>query len=178
MKAATRYLPLCVLFATSFYLEAKDLPDACGDDSVHFHVTTEHNQPLPSFASDRAQVVFIESIDRDFCLGCNPVTARVAIDGAWIGATKDGSYVVSDVAPGLHQACADWQRLIDLKIHVAVFRVEAGKTYFFLVRVTDRSYKTGNIEHKDEKIRLYPLGHSEGYSLLKDAHLSVVSVYH
>lgn len=174
---ATSCLPLCVVLATSFHLEAKDLPDAFGDDNVHFHVTTEHKQPLPSFAPDRAQVVFIESVDRDFCLGCDPVTARVAIDGAWVGATKDGSYVVSDVAPGPHQACADWQSLIDLKDHVATFTAEPGKTYFFLVRITDRSYKTGNTERKDEKIRLYPLGVSEGNSLLKDANFSVPSVY-
>jgi len=176
MRTGIACLALCASVAAAGSVWAKDLPDACGDDSVHFHVTTQRNQPLPDPLPGQARVVFIESVDRDFCLGCNPITTRIAIDGTWVGANNDHSYFVSDVAPGTHHICADWQRLVDLKVYVDTFTAEAGKTYFYLVRVTDRS--EGRDEKRtDQKIRLYQLGDSQGRFLLKDADLATSTVY-
>ena len=170
-------LTLCVLSAIGSCAWAKDLPDACGDDAIHFHVTTQPGGPLSAPPPAHARVVFIESVDRDFCLGCEPITTRVAIDGVWVGANNDHSYFVADVSPGRHQVCADWQRLVFLKIHVDSFTAEAGKTYFYLVRVTNRASRAPDARDREEKIRLYPLDDSQAHFLLKDADLSAASVY-
>lgn len=177
MKAGLGSLALCISIAIASQAWANDLPDACGSDAVHFNVTTERAQPLPTPTAGHAQVVFIESVDEDFCLGCNRITTRAAIDGAWVGANKGNSYFVADVLPGEHHVCADWQRVFNMKLHVTTFTAEAGKTYFILIRVTNRKYKTGDIERKDEKVRLYQLGDSEGLRLAGDSEHSVATVY-
>lgn len=177
MRMKFSCLTLCASITFSCCASAKDLPDACGDDSIHFHVTTQPGQPLSDPPPGHARVVFIESVDRDFCLGCNPITTRIGIDGAWVGANNDHSYFVSDVLPGKHQVCADWQRLVVLKVHVDTFTAEPGKTYFYLVRVTDRSDRARGGRDSDQKIRLYQLGDSQGPFLLKDADLSTATIY-
>lgn len=169
-------LALCASIAIPCSAWAKDLPDACGDDTIHFHVTTQSGQPLPDPVPGQARVVFIESVDRDFCLGCNPITTRIAIDGAWVGADNNHSYFVADVAPGQHHVCADWQRLLDLKVHVDSFNAEAGKTYFYLVRVTDRKEGLDG-KRNEQKIRLYQIGDAQGRQFLKDSDLGTATVY-
>ena len=165
------------VFALAVRLPAKDLPDACGDEAVHFNVRTEPGQPLPLPASERAQVVFIESVDRDFCLGCNPIITRSGMDGVWLGANRGNAYFAAEIFPGEHKICADWQRLLYGKVHVTTLKAEAGKTYYVLVRVTDRKYKLGEAERQDEKVRLYLLSDSEGRRFLEHSEHSLASVY-
>lgn len=67
------------------------------------------------------------------------VTARVAIDGAWIGANHGSSYLFFQTEPGEHHLCTDWMssllpagRLVSL----ANFTAEADGIYYFCVRPT------------------------------------------
>ena len=168
---------LLLFLLIGVHCAARDLPDACGDERVHFTVTTEPGQPLAGPAAGRAQVVFIESVYRDFCLGCNPIITRSGMDGVWLGANKDNSYFAVDIAPGEHEVCANWQRVFNGKVHITTLKAEAGKTYYMLVRVTDRKYKVGTVEREDEKVRLYLLSDSEGRRLIENSAHSVASVY-
>lgn len=67
------------------------------------------------------------------------VTARVGIDGAWVGADRGDSYLFFSTEPGEHHLCTDWMsdflptgRLVSL----ANFTAEPGKVYYFRVRTS------------------------------------------
>jgi hypothetical protein len=169
---------LAASFALTSPVWAKDLPDACGNETIHFIVTTSGNQPLPeSPPPGKAQVIFIETIDRDFCLGCSDITTRVGIDGAWVGANKGKSHFSYNVEPGKHRICADWQRILFGQVSVDSFTAQPGKSYYFMVRVTNRTHKTGDQDRNDERVRLIPLGEAEGRRLVSQSDLSLAELH-
>lgn len=130
---------LSVFSGFGTHLFATTLPDACGDDKVQFDVTMAKNAPAPAALADgKARIVFIERIDTNgLCIGCN-YTARVGMDGAWVGANKGNSYFVLDVAPGEHHVCADWQSAIGKRraqVGMGSLTAEAGKVYYYQIHI-------------------------------------------
>lgn len=128
-------LLLCASLIPAVQASAKTiLPDACGDDSVKFEVSTQKDQPAPAPpAAGKAQVVFIENENQGLGFGKH-ATVRYGMDGSWMGANNDNSYFVVNIDPGLHHLCASWQSSLgQLKksIDVASFTAEAGKVYYF-----------------------------------------------
>jgi hypothetical protein len=139
------------------------LPDACGDDKVKFNVDRQKGQPAPSLASsDKAMVVFVEELDKNQpCLGC-AVTTRVGVDGAWVGANQGNSYFAVTLTPGEHHVCTDWQSAfgsLKSKIGLTSFTAEAGKTYYYKIKVT---MMTLSKEATDRELELVPLTEDEG----------------
>jgi len=139
------------------------LPDACGEDKVKFNVDRQKGQPAPGGpSSDKALVVFVEEIDKNApCLGC-AVTTRVGMDGAWVGANQGNSYFAVDVAPGEHHVCTDWQSAfgaLKAKIGLTAFTAEAGKTYYFKIKVTLKQLSENTSERE---LELVPMTEDEG----------------
>jgi len=128
-------LLLCVSLLPAMQARAKDktiLPDACGDDSAKFDVTTEKDKPAPGPpAAGMAQIVFIES-------GNLGQIFRYGIDGSWVGANHKDSYFAVDVAPGDHHLCMSLQlnglnseKVRQKYARLLSFTAEAGKVYYF-----------------------------------------------
>jgi hypothetical protein len=138
MKPRLVVLLLCASLFTAVQARAKDkiiLPDACGDASVKFDVTTEKNQPAPATpAAGKAQIVFITTVTRirGGCIGCD-VTTRFGVDGAWAGANKNNSYFAFTVDPGKHHLCVDLQfpNKNAMISSVESFTAEPGGVYYF-----------------------------------------------
>jgi hypothetical protein len=143
MKHATVATFFCACFGLGLGFQAwcATLPDACGSDKIQFDVRTAQNQPAPAPpAAGKAQIVFVEFLDKDACMGCGTPTTRIGMDGKWVGATKGISYFAIDIAPGDHHLCADWQsmngKFRESKVDVAELSAEAGKVYYFRVGIS------------------------------------------
>jgi hypothetical protein len=140
LKGNAMRIRLCAgLLGIAFVLSAQSwattLPSSCGDEKTVIDVTTHKDGPaLTAPEAGKALVVFIETADKN----AQPVTTRVALDGAWVGANKGNSYFASTVLPGEHHVCTDWQlakRYLKDSPAFDVFTAEAGKTYYFVVKV-------------------------------------------
>lgn len=138
MKQALCAALFCACVAMSFQARCATLPSACGDDKVRFDVTTEPGPPAPAPpAPGKAQVVFIETV-----FGMS-ATARIGMDGAWVGADKGNSYFTLDVPPGLHHLCANWQssfQTIDRQVQLFALNAEPGSVYYFHVKAVSTKY--------------------------------------
>jgi hypothetical protein len=135
MKQAIGALVFCAISVVALQARCAPLPPSCGDEKIAIDVTTHKDHPSPSAPdAGRAQVVFLEIADKN----AMPVTTRVAMDGTWVGANKGNSFFESTVLPGEHHVCVDWQlahRYLKDSPAFDVFTAEAGKTYYFVVKV-------------------------------------------
>ncbi len=145
------------------------LPGSCGKDGVTFAVKTQKNQPAPAPPpAGKARIVFVENLEHNsgLCIKCK-VTARVGVDGAWVGADYGDSHFSYTVDPGEHHLCADWQsalgRLRQRKVGLASFNAEAGEVYYYEIKVRDLQYKTTD----EMTLELKPLDPDEGKYLTR-----------
>lgn len=142
MKNTVVAVLFCVCIALGNQARGAALPDACGNDHVKFDVTTQAGQPaLPPPAAGKAQVVMIET--SDYVSPGSRATARIGMDGAWVGADKGNSYFTFEVTPGLHHLCANWQSSfegLDRQAELVPVTAEPGKVYYFLVKVKASKY--------------------------------------
>lgn len=124
---------VCLALAPLAYAKTI-LPDACGDESVKFDVTTQKDQPTPEAPpTGSAQVVFVE--EQNARASFHLVTVRYGVDGSWVGANYGDSYFVANVAPGVHHLCVNAQG--DKKaVGVTSFTAEAGKVYYYEASTT------------------------------------------
>jgi hypothetical protein len=131
---------LVVAFLTSFAFAADPaaVSSACGPSNTKFDVSTEKNAPAPTLQEGKALVYVIEVFDRPRNQLGKPTT-KVGLDGSWIGANKDNSYLAFPVEPGDHHLCVTWQsvlKTLSKNVGLASFSAEAGKTYYFRARIT------------------------------------------
>jgi hypothetical protein len=107
--------------------------DACGPTKEQFQVKTDGaQQPDPQVESGKALIYVAE--DQKF-KGFKDATARIGLDGAWMGATRGNSYLFFSVEPGEHHLCADWvPTLVGRGVSLFGFTAEPGKTYYFRAR--------------------------------------------
>jgi hypothetical protein len=136
MKAAL----VVMLFAVAAFAQDRAVAaaeSACGPSDVLFRVKTNTNphQVAPP-ETDRALVYVVE--EQKF-RAFDDVTARVGLDGAWVGANRGNSYLFFSVEAGEHHLCTDWisdwlpgGRLVSL----ANFTAESGRVYYFRARTT------------------------------------------
>ncbi len=105
--------------------------------NVRFQIKTDQRQRLePQIETGKALVYVVE--DQRF-KAVRDVTARIGLDGTWVGATRGNSYLFFTVEPGEHHLCADWMSdLLPSGRAVALFgfTAESGKTYYFRARTT------------------------------------------
>jgi hypothetical protein len=78
------------------------------------------------------------------------VTARIGLDGAWVGANHGDSWFSFLAEPGEHHLCANWQPAALVEgfvpaklVSPAGFRAEAGNVYYFRVRIEAPDLKQG-----------------------------------
>ena len=77
---------------------------ACGPKDTQFDVKVERGpHATPQVSGDKALVFVVKDVGQLRCWGC---TTKVAVDGAWVGATKGNSYLSFSVDPGEHHRCA------------------------------------------------------------------------
>lgn len=114
--------------------------DSCGLDNVKFKVTSSGRQPLVQPEPGKALVYVVEQYLRPANELGKP-TIRVGLDGAWMGANRDTSYLYFSVEPGEHHLCTDWQsvprRLGIIPASLAILRAEPGQSYYFRARVVE-----------------------------------------
>jgi uncharacterized protein DUF2846 len=129
-----------VLFAwpcmAQSYVPPIDLEAACGAKGVNFQVKGDYQgQHLPVVDAGKAVVYFVETQMIDAIGG---ITAKIALDGAWMGANQGDSYFFITVAPGEHHLCASWQSSLASRQQVSLnnLTAESGKTYYFRIRIT------------------------------------------
>ncbi len=138
MKQAFIATLFCLCLALGIQARCTTLPDACGDENVRFEVATQKHAAAPTLpAAGKAQIVFIEVTH-----GAN-ITARIGMDGQWVGADKADSYFTFDVTPGLHHLCANWQSSMtswDRQVLLSPLDAEAGKVYYFEVKMLNSGY--------------------------------------
>jgi hypothetical protein len=130
-----------VLFVASAFAQDQSAVEAaeaaCGSHNVELQIKIDKRQhpviqPNPSKAA--AYVI----LDQKFEI-VRDVTARVGIDGAWVGANRGNSYLFFSTAPGEHHLCTDWISTFlpgGRLVSVANFTAEAGKVYYFRVRTS------------------------------------------
>jgi len=106
----------------------------CGPADVSFDVKTDATQhPLAQPEPGMALVYFLQD---DSIFGARPrPTSRLAMDGAWVGATHSNSYFYLSIAPGEHHLCTEWQGAVLLGNghHAAAlhFTAQPGASYYF-----------------------------------------------
>lgn len=147
------------------------LPDSCGDDKIHFDVKLGKGQPLPAGPEPgQAQMVFIETLDKEgTCIRCVSTT-RVGMDGKWVGADEGNSYFAVSVPPGEHNLCADVQSKSGrLQLGMGTLTAEAGKTYYYRLKLI-WNYLDGSSPYSD--LELVPIGADEAKYRLKAFALS------
>jgi hypothetical protein len=124
---------------------ALQAPTACGPLNAQFDAQPAASQPAAQPEPGKALVYVAEDFRRAPGEIGNP-TLRVGMDGTWMGATRENSYLSFTVEPGDHHLCTSWQsrwqRLSKL-VAFAGFTAEPGKVYYFRERITYSSYGGG-----------------------------------
>jgi hypothetical protein len=118
------------------YVPPVDPEAACGASDVKFQVKSDYQgQHLPEVAAGKAVIYFVQT---QKIAAINHITAKIGLDGAWVGANQGDSYFFVTVNPGEHHLCARWQsNFASLRaVSLNSLTAESGKTYYFLVRIT------------------------------------------
>ncbi len=135
----------------------------CGPMKTEFSVKTDKKQHvLVQPESGKAMVyVFSEYVPDPQTTNLGHVTTRVGMDGNWMGANHESTYMLFGVDPGAHRLCADAPvRLEPKDLSVAAdLNAEAGKTYYY--RATLK-----NIKVEPPQMVLVPIDKAEGVLLI------------
>jgi hypothetical protein len=135
-----------------------------------FDVKTDTGEHIAQPVAGKALVYFLQD-DTNFIARPRPTT-RLALDGAWVGATHSDSYFYFPVEPGEHHLCAIWQGggLDPTTAPAAVhFTAQAGHSYYF--RAQNGSLKDGT-----KTIEFGSVDSDEAYLLINRYALSGSSV--
>ncbi len=122
-----------VAFIFALPVFAQSPSSACGPEGASFNVTLDRSQSfLPTPEPRKAMVVFIQDFgEQKFGFGVHPV-ARIGVDGAWVGAVKDNSYLPVSLDQGEHHLCVDLDsEMLGSPVELIHFRVDAGTVYYF-----------------------------------------------
>lgn len=112
------------------------LPSACGPENVRFNVRLNQSPSSRAMPEpNKATVYFIQDNGtRSFGIGVH-ITARIGVDGSWMGAVKDNSYLPVFLEPGEHHVCVNLDSdFLRNPVEFAHFTAEAGKVYYFRSR--------------------------------------------
>ena len=131
----------CAAFAQNEEAIAK-AKAACGPDNIKFDAeAVESNGHLFVPQAGKALVYIIaQDIIIDNCINTCGILARIGLDGAWVGAVREESHIHFSLDPGEHHLCANWQSRLGVRnkqVALAGFTAEAGKIYFFRLRLVE-----------------------------------------
>lgn len=116
---------------------------ACGSMHVSLAVDLDDSaHPIPAPEPGKARIFFIEETGQTTNWGYP--TARIGVDGTWVGANKKNSYFSVSVNPGEHHLCLALQsafaRFAPQIIELSHVNADAGKTYFYRSRIIDSEH--------------------------------------
>jgi hypothetical protein len=133
MKAPFALLLVALSVSAAAQTPDKPYPSACGPDNGWFDVKHVNDQSPPTPEQGKALVYFVQYA---FSGGEMITTSsRIGMDGAWLGAVRNRSYIAFSIAPGEHHLCVDWQTHMNRQVReLAHFTAEAGNTYYFRIR--------------------------------------------
>lgn len=137
---------LLICLVVTPFAAAQDAPTvtqaefACGSFHVNFLVDRSGSQhPLATPIAGKAQIYIIEDwippgISNLFNIS---PTIRVGLDGKWVGADQENSYLFFTVEPGEHHLCVSTQSKFHQPHDVALYGFDAmpDRRYFFRVRM-------------------------------------------
>lgn len=110
---------------------------ACGAEQVKFGVVLDNSEHAAEPAEPgMARVIFVQDLGMEgpFGTGMAQVT-KIGMDGAWVGAAKDNSWLSVSVVPGVHHICVRPQvRFFGKVFELAHFNAVAGRDYYFRIR--------------------------------------------
>jgi hypothetical protein len=141
---------------------------ACGPARASFKVKVDDTQHvLAPPEAGKARIYFIHEAGIPFNrLTLGYPTSKFAIDGVWVGADHGDSYFSASVDPGEHHLCATLQSsLVDDRVELTHFVVEAGKVYFYRTRLV----LSGSVE----LLELEPIDSDQGQYLVGFYPLSI-----
>lgn len=113
----------------------REAAPGCGDPRARFRVWqgrgVDTSVPL---AAGQARVYVIE--DAGWPYEGRPrkmwgSIAHIGLDGKWVGATKENSYLVFSVMAGEHHLCSRWKGVFRSEDSLAVLEARPGATYYF-----------------------------------------------
>jgi hypothetical protein len=155
---------LAFFFAVSAL--AQNPASVCGPENISFKVKTNKIRSSPPGPEpEKATVYFIQDNGtRSFGIGVH-VTARVGVDGTWLGAIRDNSYFSTFLKPGEHHICVNLDSdMLRNPVELTHFTAEAGKVYYFRSRyVSDGYLLLGPVDSDEAKYQItaFPLSVSE-----------------
>ena len=111
---------------------------ACGNLHVSMAVDLDNSShSIQAPEAGKARIYFIEDTGQTVNIGYP--TARIGIDGTWVGANKKNSYFSVAVEPGAHHLCLAVQSFIARwapeVIELAHLNAEAGQVYYYRSRI-------------------------------------------
>jgi hypothetical protein len=136
MRAALIFFLLASPALAQEKLSTPVAPSACGPDNVRYEVKLDKSQHgLAQPEPGKALVYFIQDRGpQSFGIG-SAVQTLIGADGAWLGANRNNSYFSVNVEPGVHHVCSTVQSYMRLFTELAHFSADAGRVYYFRVRV-------------------------------------------
>jgi len=144
----------------------------CGPNEVHFDVKTNKKQhPTVQPDTGKALVYVIgDSWNDHVAIHIGTPPTRFGVDGTWIGANGYRSYFFFPIEPGDHRLCTNVQSKLNGPIQSSTaatsFTAEAGKTYYFRTRTSDR--ELSNVA----ELKLVPVDPAEAHVLIAAAAFS------
>ncbi len=142
----------------------------CGPSKAEFNVKVDKKNhatahPLPGKA---IIYVFSQYITNAGYNTIGHVTTRIGMDGNWIGASHESSYLFFTADPGVHHLCSDVQSIFAPKNLDAAtdLNAQAGKTYYYKVVIR---------EVRPDPVHMFitPVGNNaEGLLLISNSALS------
>jgi hypothetical protein len=144
----------------------------CGPNEVRFDVKTNKKQhPTAQPNTGKALVYVIgDSWSDNVAIHIGTPPTRFGVDGTWVGANGYKSYFFFPVEPGDHRLCTNIQSKLNGPIQSSTaatsFTAEAGKTYYFRTRTSDK--EASNVT----ELKLVPVDPAEAQVLIAAAAFS------
>ena len=161
-----KYIFLALALSATVYGQdqAIDLRAAagCGPAKTQFNVKTDKkHDTVEQVEPGKARVfVFEEYVSDPNYRTIGHVTTRVGVDGDWVGANHESSYIFFSVEPGDHRLCSDVQSMFVKNLSAAAdLNAEAGKTYYYRVLVKDTA-------NEQLQMRMRAVDNAEGALLM------------
>lgn len=164
-----------VLFATVALSqdrsEAAGAAIGCGPNGTKFDVQIDKKQhPIPPPDAEKAIIyIFQDAKPGSNVRNLGSTTTRVGLDGVWVGANHGKSYFFVLVNPGDHHFCVAQQTMLKASSKpgsALTLKAEAGKAYYFLAEVQEKSEAGPGVELK-------AIDSVEGESLVANSSLSI-----
>jgi hypothetical protein len=136
----------------------------CGPSQTQFDVKLDDTLHIPAQPEEGKAIVYV--FEDDF----TGPTMRIGVDGTWVGATNNKSFIYFSLAPGEHSVCTEWQSNVFKKTSERVggaksLTVEAGKVYYLRMTFEEVTKASG-------RIKLDLTDNAEGQFLLSSSALS------